>query len=195
MSTPTYASMIYQHRLKFHQQCELQQISPFVIPADISNYILLIVYLMLMRKLPRLSEVPVFLAIVTLSVLSLHTSRTLGLAHGVLVGISSSLCVVLAANLLFLYQPAVDFKRMTAFNSNPNHNGDSEGEEKHWQSMPNSAYKRLFWILDLLGSLRALHWSHGQRQYHVSRRYLQKAPKAHLTAKKCVQAPADLPLR
>ena len=168
MSTPTYASTIYHHRLNFHQQCELQQISPFVIPADISNYILLIVYLMLMRKLPCFSKIPVFLAIVTLSVLSLHSSRTLGLAYGVLVGISSSLCVVLSANLLFLHEPAVDFKRVIAFNSNSNHNGDSEGEEKRWQNMPNSAYKRLFWILDLVGSLRALHWSHGQRQNHVS---------------------------
>ena len=177
MSTPTYASTIYQHRLNFYQQRESQQISPFVIPADISNYILLIVYLMLMRKLPRLSKIPVFLAIVTLSILSMHTSRTLGLAYGVLVGISSSLCIVLSANLLFLHEPAVDFKRMIAFNSSLNHDGDSEGEKEEWQSMPGSAYKRLFWILDLIGSLRALHWFHGQRQNHVSAATFERHPK------------------
>ena len=168
MSAPTYASTIYQHRLKFYERRELQQTSPFVIPADISNYILLIVYLTLIRRLPHLSKIPVFLAIVTLSIRSLHTSRTLGLAYGVLVGITSSLCVVLSANFLFLYQPAVDFKRTIAFNNNTNHDGDAKDEEKQWQSMPSSAYKRLFWILDLLGSLRALHWSHGQRRNHVS---------------------------
>ncbi len=168
MSAPTYASTIYQYRSKFDQRCGLQQISPFVIPADISNYVLLIVYLMLMRKLPHLFKILVFLAIVTLSIVSLRTIRTLGLAYGVLVGISSSLCVVLSWNLLFLYQPAVDFKRMIAFNSNPKHNDNSKGEEEHWQSMPSSAYTRLFWILDLLGSLRALHWTHGPRQNHAS---------------------------
>ena len=168
MSAPTYASTIAQHRLEFHQQSEIQQISPFVIPFDISNYILLIVYLMLMRRLPHVSKIPVFLAIVALSIQSLQTSRTPGLAYGVLVGVSSSLCVVLAANLLFLYDPAVDFKRLIAFNSDPRHDSDLKGEREQWQSMPISAYKRLFWILDLVGSLRALHWSHGQRQNHVS---------------------------
>lgn len=130
-----------------------------------------------MRKLPHLSKIPVFLAIVTLSVLSLHSSRTLGLAYGVLVGISSSLCVVLSATLLFLHEPAVDFKRMIAFNSNPNHNGNSKGEEGQWQSMPSSVYKRLFWILDLVGSLRALHWSHGPRRNHVSAATCERHPK------------------
>lgn len=168
MSVPTYASTIHQYRLEFHQQLELQQISPFVIPADISNYILLIVYFMVMQKLPHRSKISVFLAIVALSIQSLRTSRTLGLAYGVLVGVSSSLCFVLSANLLFLHQPAVDFKRMIALNSNMNHNDDLKGEKERWQSLPTSAYKRLFWILDLLGSLRALHWSHGQRQNHVS---------------------------
>ena len=168
MSAPTYAGTIHQYRLEFNQQFELQQISAFVIPVDISNYILLIVYLMLMRRLPHVSKIPVFLAIVAVSIQSLQTSRTLGLAFGVLVGVSSSLCVVLAVNLLFLYESAVDFKRMIAFNSDPKHDGDLKGEKEQWQSMPTSVYKRLFWILDLLGSLRALHWSHGQRQNHVS---------------------------
>ena len=121
-----------------------------------------------MRKLPHPSKIPVFLAVVALSIQSLQTSRTIGLAYGVLVGVSSSLCVILAANLLFLFEPAVDFKRMVAFNSDPRHDGDLKGEREQWQSMPTSAYKRLFWILDLVGSLRALHWSHGQRQNHVS---------------------------
>ena len=177
MSPPTYASTIYQYRLEFNQRRELQQISPFVIPTAIANYILLIVYLMLMQKVPHLSKILVFLAIVTLSILSLRSSRTLRLAYGVLVGISSSLCVILSANLLFLHQPAVDFKRIIPFNSNTNHDAKLNGEEKQWQNMPSSAYKRLFWILDLLGSLRALHWSHGQRRNHVSATTCERHPK------------------
>lgn len=168
MSVPTYASTIQQYRLEFDQQRELQQIWAFIIPADISNYLLLIHYLMWMRRLPYPSRSQVFLAIVTLSIRSLQKSRTLGLAYGVLVGVSSSLCVVLSANLLFLHQPAVDFKRMIAFNSNTYHDGRSKCVQEQWQGMPASASERSFWILDLLASLRALHWSHGQRQTHAS---------------------------
>ena len=176
-STPAYASTIHQHRLNFHEQCKSQQISPFIIPADFSNYILLIAYLVLMRQLPRLSNIPVFLAIVALSGLSLRSSRTLGVAYGVIVGISSSVCVILSANLLFLHEPAVDLKRMTTFNSNTKHDGASKGEDKQWQNMPSSAYERLFWVLDLLGSLRALHWSHGQRQNHTPAARIERNPK------------------
>ena len=176
-STPAYASTIHQHRLNFHEQRKSQQISPFIIPADFSNYILLIVYLVMMRKLPRLSNVPVFLAIVGLSGLSLRSSRTLGVAYGVVVGISSSVCVILSANLLFLHEPAVDLRRMTTSNSNTNHAGNSKGVDKHWQNMPSSPFERLFWVLDLLGSLRALHWSHGQRQSHTPAARLARHPK------------------
>ena len=168
MWAPTYASTIQQYSLDFDRQRELQHISPFVIPFDISNYIILILYLTLQHRLPYPARSQVFLAIVILSIRSLQTSRTLGLAYGVLVGVSSSLCVVLSANLLFLHQPAVHSKRMIAFNSNTKHESDTKGEDELWQGMPASASKRLFWILDLLGSLRALHWSHGQRQNHVS---------------------------
>lgn len=168
MSVPTYAGTIHQYRSEFHRQLELQQISQFVVPADISNYILLIVYLMVMQNLPHLSKIPVFLAIAALSIQSLRTSRTLGLAYGVLVGVKSSLCVILSANLTFLHQPAVEFKRVIAFNSNTKRNGDTKGEDEQWQGMPTSGYKRLLWILDLVGSLRALHWSHGQRQTQLS---------------------------
>ena len=168
MSVPTYAGTIHQYRSEFHRQLELQQISQFVIPADISNFILLIVYLMVMQKLPHLSKIPVFLVIVALSIQSLHTSRTLGLAYGVLVGINSSLCVILSAILMFLHQPAVEFKRVIAFNSNTKCDENTKGEDEQWQGMPASGYKRLLWILDLVGSLRALHWSHGQRQNQSS---------------------------
>ena len=168
MSAPTYVGTIQQYRLEFDQQRELQQIWAFIIPADISNYILLIVYLMWMRKIPYPSRSQVFLAIVALSIRSLQKSRTLGLAYGVLVGVSSSLCVVLSANLLFLHQPVADFKRMIAFNSNKYHDSRLKSLQEQWEGMPASASERFFWILDLLGSLRALHWSHGQRQNHAS---------------------------
>ena len=168
MCAPTYASRIQQYSLEFGQQRESQQISPFVIPFDISNYIILILYLTLKHRLPYPARSQVFLAIVILSIRSLQTSRTLGLAYGVLVGVSSSICVVLSASLLFLHQPAVDFKRMIAFNGNTYRDGRSKCVQEQWEGMPTSASERFFWILDLLGSLRALHWSHGQRQNHAS---------------------------
>lgn len=170
MSVPTYAGTIDRYRVEYHQRLETRQISSFVIPNDILNYITLIAYLMLPLRLPFAMKTLVLSAIVTFSILTLLTSRTLGLAHGVLVGISSSWCITLSVNLLFLRRPAQDFNRVIACGSGLKHDECSSSGVKHverWQSMPNTAYKRLFWILDLLGSLRALHWSCGESQHPI----------------------------
>lgn len=171
MSTPTYAGTISRYRMQYDRRLGSQQISPFVIPADIFGYILLITCLTFKRGASFVPKFPVYLAIVLLSISSLQTSRTLGAAYGVLVGISSSLCVVLSLNLMFLHESGKDFRRMIVCHSNPKHDDKSrkncETLEK-WQSMPDSARNRLIWILDLLGSLRALHWSHGQSLSQVS---------------------------
>lgn len=171
MSIPTYAGTISQYQMQYDRRLASQQISPFVIPADFFNYILLIICLMFKRRTSLISRLAVYPAIVVLSLSSMQTSRTLGVAYGVLVGISSSLCVVLSLNLMFLHRSGRDFKRMIVCQSNPTDDEKSERNLRileQWQSMPDSAYSRLFWILDLLGSLRALHWSHGQSENRVS---------------------------
>ena len=165
MSIPTYEDTIERYRKEFLLKLERREISPFVIPADIVNYVLLVAYLMTMRKPSHTSKILFLVAVVTLSVHTLQTSRTLGLAYGTLIGISSSWCIALSTNLLFFSQPAESLKRRVAWSAPLERDIGSKSRlsnQELWQGMPKSAYKRLFWILDLLGSLRALHWSHGQ---------------------------------
>jgi len=169
MSLPTYAGTINAYRVEYDRQLGSQQISPFLIPFDILNYVLLIIYLLFMHKLPGASKAPVFLLIVIASMLSVQNSRTLGLAYGVLIGISSSWCILMSMNLLFFVQPAREFQRKTLCISSLKHSDRSRSPAKdrtQWQSMPVSASRRFFWILDLLGSLRLLHWAYG---YHRDR--------------------------
>lgn len=164
MPTPTYAATINLYRLQSEQRIRRQEISTLVFPHDFLNYILLIVYLYFPRRLSLASRILFFVAIVALSVLSLMESRTLGLAYGVLAGISSSWCIALSANLIFLYQPARDFKRKLAYDTTyiDESTKGTHAHEQRWQTMPDHLPEKLFWILDLIGSLRALHWSYGQ---------------------------------
>ena len=129
------------------------------------NYILLISYLMLARPQNHVFRISVFLAIVTSSILSVQTSRTLGLAYGNLVGVSGSWCITVSINSLFICQPFRDHKRIKELDKRSRQDTCSKinsNNEAQWQSMPVSTYERLFWILDLLGSLRVLHWSFGE---------------------------------
>lgn len=167
MSYPTYAGTIDRYRSEYDQQLDTQQIAPFVVPADILQYVLLITYLMLKQKCSGTSRVLVLVAITTTSLFSLRTSRTLGLAYGILIGISSAWCIALSLNLIVLNDPTEQYERKVSCSGSPT----CEDCPKHsidctsrGQSMPLSPSARLFWILDLLGSLRALHWYHGHTQ-------------------------------
>ena len=161
----TYSGTIEIYRLQYQQQSELRQVSPFVFPRDVLNYVLLIGCLMMTPVPHSALKVLGFLAIVSLSLLSLQSNRTLALAYGILIGISSSWCITVSFNLLFHYKPSQDFKRKIAGRW-PVKPGDctepSNSDEIQWQGMPTSTYTRLCWIIDLLGSLRVLHWSGGR---------------------------------
>lgn len=163
MPTPTYAGTFNLYRLQSEQRIRRQEILTLVFPHDFLNYILLIVYLFFPRRLSLASRILFFVSIVALSVLSLMESRTLGLAYGVLAGISSSWCIALSANLIFLYQPARDFKRKLAYDTTyiDESTKGTHAHKQRWQTMPDHLPEKLFWILDLIGGLRALHWSYG----------------------------------
>ena len=168
MPMPTYAGTIDHYRWQYSQHLATRQISPFIVPVDISGYLLLIASLTLRSRAPTAPKSLTFLAIVILSVRSMEISRTLGLAYGILVGISSAWCVALSGDLLFLREPAKFCKRKVACSHLSTQNECSQNGVNNvtrWQRMPLSSHQRLFWILDLLGSPRALHWSHGGIRY------------------------------
>ncbi|MCJ1278856.1 hypothetical protein MMC21_006675 [Puttea exsequens] len=165
MSYSTYAGTINQYRDDYYQQLDRHEVWPFVIPTGLFNYILLIAYMVLGTKPSRLiTKISVFLAILASSTISIRMDRTVGLVYGVLIGISSSLCVTLSFTLLFVHDPAEDFERMVAVNQNRKRDDCPERDVENgtwWQQVPNTIIERLYWTLDLVWSLRALHWSRG----------------------------------
>lgn len=165
MIDPTYASTIDRYRFEYDQQLYVRHLSPFLVPIDVLNFVLLLSYLTCLRRPSFASTILVYLAIVGLSVRSIMRSRSTGLAYGVLIGISSSWCMLLSFNLLFLHRPAETFKRKIArrVTQNDTVKNVTCGVETNleWQHMPSALIERLFWVLDLLGSLRGLHWSYG----------------------------------
>lgn len=166
MSEPTYSSTTEQYRLQYSQHLEMRNVAPFIVPTDILGYLLLVIYIMLGRTTSPILKILYLLSISSLSILNLYTSRTLGLAYGVLVGISSAWCIILSVNVLFLSKPT-DYKRRILPKSVLGADGSPTSASNHaaqWQAMPDSQHERLFWALDLLGSLRALHWSHRRPQ-------------------------------
>ena len=179
MSVPTYVGTVDRYCLEYYQRLETEQISPFLIPAHILNHVLLIACLTITQRLPLASKIVVFLAIVAISVLSLQTSRTLGLAHAILIGVSSFWCITLPLDILFLHSRVKDFRRVIAYDSTSKHDSRPRSgieNRKQWQSIPTSFHKRLFWNLDLLGSLRALHWSYGHSSDRISTATCTKCP-------------------
>ena len=164
MPAITYAGTIREYRLDYDQRFKSHPNTSIILASCILNYALLIGCLSLRRRPSLLARCLIFISISALSISSLRL-RTISLAYGVLVGISASWCIVLSANFLFLYEPSRQFKRAIAIpeTSTP-HSGDIDKSQTaiRWQSMPKPTLERVAWTLDLLGSLRGLHWSYGR---------------------------------
>ena len=172
LSLPTYVGTINAYRLQYDQRLGMGDVNSFDIPANLSHYLLLVVCLVLPRNLPVRLRFPAFLAIVISSIWTARRARTVGLAYGVIVGISSSFCVIQAFNFLLLDLYIDRLKRRIPSTRMP-------VLDLRWQGQPTSIRERLFWTLDLLGSLRGVHWTYehyGSYQPRWTRRRYRKAP-------------------
>lgn len=166
MSAPTYLEeTIHRNRLEHDQYLASNRTVLSTVPKFPFANFLLIAYLMLPQRPSLPLRSTVFILILLISISSLQTDRTTGLVHGVLIGVSSTWCIVSAFNFLFLYDHAKDFQRLV--DTSGGTTDVAYAKEKttqdrgQWESMPKSLSRRLFWVLDLLGSLSCLHWSHG----------------------------------
>ncbi|KAJ9602519.1 hypothetical protein H2200_013062 [Cladophialophora chaetospira] len=151
-----------------------------VIPAnsgiDSLNLILLLVWLLVSPLVSDASSgrfrVPVFIGVVTSSIWNLFHVRSIGIIGSIGVGMNSVLISVLAANFIILHD-ARTFKRL-AFRpasksvaaakpaggkQSSNAPDRPESIPLAWEPMPASPSRRLFWSLDLVSSVRAVHWS------------------------------------
>lgn len=91
------------------------------------------------------------------------------MCYGVLVGISDLCFIILSLNFLFFYDPAKNFRKRT---TGVTHLGgrlekvETPRDEGDWEGIPKLLFKRLFWALDLVASICALHWSYGLLHSH-----------------------------
>ncbi|KAL9585942.1 MAG: hypothetical protein Q9212_001207, partial [Teloschistes hypoglaucus] len=170
-----YEELINEHRSTYQLQLATRQTRPFVVPLDIFNYLLLLVYLVLPPKLREWLKLPLFIAILALSANTLWQSRTIGLAYGVVTGIMTAWCPLLSLNLIFLHDAPESFARLVQVGEQQGDNGEEYrihggSLSPAWQAIPDEFTRRLCWCLDLVGSVRGLHWS-------LSSNYWQKAIK------------------
>ncbi|KIX95916.1 uncharacterized protein Z520_08171 [Fonsecaea multimorphosa CBS 102226] len=141
------------------------------------NFVLLIGWLFVSPSLSEAcfqrSRLPFFLCISYISAWNLLYTRSIGVVGSIGVGLNSALCVVLAVNFILLHDPRT-FKRLV-LRPVPGPSGtdgrtqlagrvgtyDGQGPERllAWEPMPGNLWRRLFWILDLITSLRGVHWS------------------------------------
>ncbi len=179
--------VIDSYQIQWEQAIASQNFLPFIFPYSVSNYGLLVLYLLYSRtRLARKSKYAIFTAIVWLSIAIMSGCRTLSLDYGVLIGIMSSWCIVWSSTLIIFHNPHQDFYRLVKTSrkshqrdtrqnrevyhapesSNPNRApenlqpGQQTGHPDYvWEAMPDTFWKRFGWTLDLVTSLRGLHWS------------------------------------
>ncbi|EXJ63645.1 uncharacterized protein A1O5_11406 [Cladophialophora psammophila CBS 110553] len=124
---------------------------------------------------------PVFLCISYVSLWNLLYTRSPGVVGSIGIGLNSVLCVVLAVNFMLLHDPR-SFKRLvlrpdertskTNGGADPRPNGSMKSgrDTKYllaWEPMPETIWRRLFWILDLATSIRGVHWSWSPAASHA----------------------------
>lgn len=173
MQNADYDAIAYDHSTMSGIQSAFEialEAVEFPILSLILNYVLLITCLMSQRQ-PSLSiRILAFSIIFILSVSSLLTVHAPDPAYGMLIGTYTSWSVLSSANFLFFCDPARDFRRLVAIAEVTKDHDKSSDDAKTkdlWQPMPGPTLGRLFWILDLLGSPRALHWSYGHSSDHT----------------------------
>ncbi|OQU97132.1 hypothetical protein CLAIMM_03117 [Cladophialophora immunda] len=143
------------------------------------NFVLLIGWLFVSPSISELSfqrcRLPVFLCICYVSLWNLLYSRSIGVVGSIGVGLNAALCTVLTVNFVLLHDPRT-FTRLilrpaegpsktdgcTALTQKlASHDGQGPEQLLVWEPMPENLWRRLFWVLDLVTSVRGVHWSWG----------------------------------
>ena len=195
MEAETYGRTIRAHHTEYNRALKNGECTPFVLPQHIAGYFFLICCLMFSMGRSTIVRWCTLLTIILHSFLVIRYSRSLGLAHGVTIGIASSWSVLVAINLLFIRHPENDFRRATSRKlvlTVPVQNNDMRHEVPEtileWQPMPRPILQRLLWFMDLLGSMRLLHWSvqrHPDKQGHVHK-HVSGCHRDTLSVKRCI---------
>lgn len=204
----SYHASLLSFQEEYDHNVSQGKTQPLLVPQHLAGTLILFVWLMLTpyhARLPWIATPVAFTAVVALSVLTLVSCRSLGLAFGFGIGAQSVMTVVLAINLMLLHDPR-NFSRLmlerrvggraqdqinieapsgantkaTKYDIRRMH--FSQKYDVVWQKAPNNALTRAGWVLDLLISLRGFHWcwtdanmSHHQYMARDSARLPRKA--------------------
>lgn len=168
MSYNTYFGTINQYYQSYHQALDSHHITPFAIPSCLFNTSYLVLYLTFSKSRSTSSRLTVFGLIAVQSFLHTRHTRSLAIAYGCFIGVADFWCALLAFEFLFVHDPKHFLRRVgceqgtKSSKSNPKKLSDQEDEAKQkeqWNSIPPpGTWHRIFWIIDLLGSMRLLHW-------------------------------------
>lgn len=204
-----YSSILHHVSTQFESDLELNRLQPFLIPRDILNFIILVAWLVATpsrSKLPRVFSYAVFALIVFLSFNTLVKRRSIGLAYGVLIGVSSAWCVILAINFVLIhdvrYFKRIVLQKQASYESVPSNRIDSgngtpsasknydQGKEPKntsaipqgrlvWEKMPQDFWSRLGWVLDLISTFRVSNWHWASNDQQVPREFPIQAQAAY----------------
>ncbi|OCT46719.1 hypothetical protein CLCR_01958 [Cladophialophora carrionii] len=172
----SYAQAEHKVRAQYMALHQTGAMIPASSGSDSMNLILLLGWLLacpsISDSIYRWSRLPVFAGILSSSIWNLYHVRSIGVVGSIGVGLNSALFTVLAVNFVLLYDPR-KFKRLvlrpTVQGTKTAGPADLKWTGTHdrldsavplaWESMPRSLSRRLFWILDLVTSMRGVHWS------------------------------------
>ena len=130
------------------------------------NLLLLIGWLLAFPSLSNLrfqqSRLIVFWCIVFISIWNILFTRCAGSIESINVGLNAGFGTILAVNFMLLHDPRC-FKRLVLQPRGPkstqNDDDRNLGSLVTWEPAPKLLWRRLFWVLDLITSFRAVHWS------------------------------------
>ena len=166
MPGSSYVDSINRRRDEYHSSLATAEFFPYVFPINCLGHALLVWRLTSIRKWSLHSRFFVVSIIMAHSLFLIRWSRSIGLASGVVIGIAGVWSILITCNMLLIHNPRTSFRRMILSSPHPKdhvldnqiNGAGQQGIER--QSMPTETLPKIFWALDLLGSLRLLHWSH-----------------------------------
>lgn len=169
-----------QAELKVQEQLLVLQQTRNVLPAnsgiDSLNLILLLSWLLacplMSETLFRRGRFLVFIGIVSSSIWNLFHVRSIGVIGSIGIGMNSVLFTVVALNFVLLHDPRTSRRlamqvasRTVKATEKVDVKQNSHAVDRQysiplaWEPIPDSTPRRLWWALDLISSMRAVHWS------------------------------------
>jgi hypothetical protein len=116
------------------------------------------------------SRLPTFLCIAVVALWNVFFLRSSNVLESITIGLNATLSTIFAANFIILYDIR-SVQRLVLQKTEPSHSAVNQGAQNKdhsttdaksiltWESIPKASPYRVFWVFDLLTSLRGTHWA------------------------------------